>query len=78
MPKRQSLAEALKETTAPQRPSRPERPPEGATRVISGHFAAEAHRQLRMLAASEDRTLHDVLKEALNNLFASRSLPPIA
>ena len=36
------------------------------------------HRQLRVLAAQDGRTMYCMLAEALNDLFAKRKLPPIA
>lgn len=48
------------------------------TRIVSGHFAIPIHRQLRVLAAQEDRTLQDLLGEAINDLFAKRGIPPVA
>ena len=77
MPKRQSLAEALKE-----RPPRRGLPGRGAARGRHPRNLGSLRRRGASPAADAgslgDRTLHDVLKEALNNLFASRSLPPIA
>ena len=48
------------------------------TRIIAGHFAAEVHQQLRVLAAQERNTVQGLLQEALNDLFRKRNLPPIA
>lgn len=48
------------------------------TRMISGHFATETHKQLRILAAVEERTIQGLLEEALNDLFQKHNLPPIA
>ena len=48
------------------------------TRIVSGHFAAPVHRQLRLIAAQEDRTLQALLSEAINDLFAKRGIPPVA
>ena len=60
-------------------PARTSRNRRGAgTRIISGHFAAEAHKQLRILAAVEERTIQGLLEEALNDLFRKHDLPPIA
>ena len=60
-------------------PARKARNKRGAgTRIISGHFAAETHKQLRILAAVEERTIQGLLEEALNDLFRKHKLPPIA
>ena len=48
------------------------------TRLVGAHFPPPVHRQLRILAANEDRTMQSLLAEALNELFAKRGLPPIA
>ena len=48
------------------------------TRIVSGHFAIPVHRQLRLIAVQEDRTLQDLLTEAINDLFAKRGIPPVA
>ena len=48
------------------------------TRIVSGHFAIPVHRQLRLIAVQEDRTLQDLLAEAINDLFAKRGIPPVA
>lgn len=38
----------------------------------------DAWKQLKILAAQEETTAHDLLLEAVNLLFEKRSLPPIA
>ncbi len=48
------------------------------TRLVGAHFPAPVHRQLRQLAANEDRTMQSLLAEAFNDLFTKRRLPPIA
>ena len=45
---------------------------------ISGYFAPEVHRQLRIIAAEEDKNLQEVLGDALNAFFANKGKPPIA
>ncbi|MEL6435935.1 MAG: ribbon-helix-helix domain-containing protein [Pseudomonadota bacterium] len=42
------------------------------TRLIAGHFDPEVARQLRMLAAEEDTTIQELLREALDLLFAKK------
>ncbi len=66
------FAEALKERTP--------RPVEKAagSKHIGGYFDPAVAKQLRMLAAAEDRTLTDLLAEALDLLFQSRGKPTIA
>lgn len=45
---------------------------------ISGYFSPEVHRQLRVIAAEEDKNLQEILGDALNALFELRGKPPIA
>jgi len=47
-------------------------------RILSGWFDPEVHRQLRMIAASEDKTLERVMGDAFNAFFATHGIPPIA
>jgi hypothetical protein len=41
-------------------------------------LSVEAHIQLKRLAVDHNRTLHDVLMEAVNDMFLKHKLPPIA
>ena len=45
---------------------------------ISGYFAPEVHRQLRIIAAEEDKNLQEILGDALNVFFQHKGRPPIA
>lgn len=73
---------------APSRDDTPQaRKPRAATRgrqdrqdkrQIAGFFSAECAKQLRMLAAEEDTTVQDLIKEGLNLMFAAHGKPPIA
>jgi hypothetical protein len=47
-------------------------------KVISGFFDKEVSRQLSRLAIDQDRTNEDLLREAINDLFAKYHLPNIA
>ncbi len=47
-------------------------------RQIAGFFSAECAKQLRMLAAEEDATVQDLIREALNLMFTAHNKPPIA
>ncbi len=74
------LAAALRGSAAASAPAPAEvgkRPAKG-TRLVGAHFPEPVHRQLRVLAAQEGRTVRSVLAEALNSVFAKRNLPPIA
>ena len=45
---------------------------------IGGYFTPEVSRQLRMIAASEDTSIQNLLAESLDMLFHSRQMPTIA
>ena len=85
------LAEALKQSESPQTelgaPNAPAEtevghknvaPSRQGKRNVSGYFSQEVHRQLRVIAAEEDKSLQDVLGDAINVLFERKGKPPIA
>ena len=88
--KKVNLAKVFKENeTQPQETDTPESvesapaneniaPSRLGKKNISGYFAPEVHRQLRVIAAEEDKNLQDVLGDALNALFERKGKPPIA
>jgi hypothetical protein len=45
---------------------------------IQGYFSARVKRQLRVLAAEQDKTEEELVGEALNLLFQTHGLPTIA
>lgn len=45
---------------------------------VTGYFAPEVKKQLRLLAAEQDTTIQNLLAEALNDLFAKNGKPEIA
>ena len=45
---------------------------------VTGYFPPEVKKQLRLLAAEHDRTIQNLLAEALNDLFAKNGKPEIA
>jgi hypothetical protein len=56
----------------------PYRQPGRVTLVpITAHFPKEVRRQLKGLAFDLDRTMHDLLAEALNDLFSRHGKPEI-
>ena len=63
------------EPPAPRRISRKRGP--GSVK-IAGHFSPAVHRQLRMLGATQGRTVQSLLGEALNELFRKHGWRPIA
>lgn len=44
---------------------------------VTGYFPPEVKKQLRLLSAEEDKTIQDLLAEALNDLFAKYGKPEI-
>jgi hypothetical protein len=47
-------------------------------RQIAGFFSPECAKQLRMLAAEQDTTVQELLKEGLNLMFLKHGKAPIA
>jgi hypothetical protein len=48
------------------------------TRPITVHFPKNVRDQLKILAIQQDTTLHNLIAEAFNDLFAKYGLPEIA
>ncbi len=80
--KKTNLAEALHKTVE-QNPPRPARKA-GATattregKMIAGWFPLEVSKQLKLMGANSDKTIQDLLAEALNDLFTKHGKSPIA
>ena len=47
-------------------------------RQIAGFFSPECAKQLRMLAAEQDMTVQELIRDGLNLMFQKRGKPPIA
>ena len=47
-------------------------------RQIAGFFSPECAKQLRMLAAEQDTTVQELIRDGLNLMFQKHSKPPIA
>ena len=78
-PRLAAVTPAIEEVTMPAPQPTNSRPPSRqGTKVIAGHFPAEVSRQLRTIAVEEDTSVQDLLREALNDLFAKRGKPRIA
>ena len=75
---REALRTSARTAVSPPRTGAGTPEPSEGTRLVGAHLPVPVHRQLRMLAANEDRTMQSLLTEALNALFADRGLPPIA
>ena len=64
--------------TPPQAPSIGLAPSRQGKRAIGGHFDPIVGKQLRLLSADLDRTVQDLLAEALNDLFRKYNKSAIA
>lgn len=47
-------------------------------RQIAGFFSPECAKQLRMLAAEQDTTVQELIRDGLNLMFQKHSKSPIA
>ena len=57
---------------------RPELKGRAATRPITVHFPKQVRDQLKIIAMQKDTTLHNLVAEAYNDLFAKYGKPEIA
>jgi ribonuclease PH len=87
MAKKPDLTEALRQASgrpavsgpaAAPKPAPAMRPDRQGTKTIAGHFDPSAARQLKQLALDRDATVQELIREALNDLFAKHGLPPQA
>ena len=94
MPAKTQLKELLdgygQETEAEESPISPETPVDEqktngkappsrrGKRHISGYFEPEVLRQVKILCAEEEKTVNQVLADALNSLFVNKGKAPIA
>jgi hypothetical protein len=86
--KKPSLSAALREVTRQPspKPSAMVEIPDAAgkpparqgRKVVSGHFAPEVSKQLKLLALERDTSLQDLLAEAIDDLFAKYQKGPVA
>ena len=63
---------------APEAVTRPVQPSRRDTKPITVHFPREVRKQLKALAAEQDRFVDDMVAEALNLLFVRYKRPEIA
>jgi hypothetical protein len=82
-----SLAEAggstrrKPEPVAPSTPAAPQakqQPSRKDTSPITVHFPKQVRNQLKIMAVELDTTMHDLVAEAFNDLFAKHGKPEIA
>ena len=45
--------------------------------VMQGHFSKQVHNQMRMLCIETDKSIQELLEEAVNALFTMHNKPPI-
>lgn len=57
---------------------RPVAPSRAGKKPITGFFEPEVSRQIKKAAIESDKTMQELLQEALNDLFRKYDLPPIA
>ena len=69
---------AMKEGSAAAAPAPRQAASSRGAKHIGGYFTPEVSRQLRMIAASEDTSIQNLLAESLDMLFHSRQMPTIA
>lgn len=81
------LAELLKKNgqleSEPEREAEPKRKSQVAASrqgkvVMQGHFSKAAHNQMRMLAIETDKSIQELMEDAVNALFTLHNKPPIA
>ena len=60
------------------RPLRAVAPSRAGKKPITGFFDPEVSRQIKKVALDKDKTMQELLQEALNDLFRKYDLPPIA
>ena len=70
------LPETSNVIAAPPEPDVP--PSRRGKRHISGYFDSEVYRQVKIICAEDEKTVQEILGEALNALFVNRGKPPIA
>ncbi len=59
-------------------PRQPVPPSRQGKKTVSAHFDPAVSRLLRQIALEEDSSVQDLLREAINDLFAKRGKPAIA
>ena len=64
-----SQGESVKNTLPPSRQGK---------KALTGYFHPEVIRQLKMMAAAEDKTMQALMSEAINELFKKYGKPHIA
>jgi|GEM_PF-3031656 len=78
--KTESTSEAAtKKTTSPPTAAKSKKPLSRMnTKAITGHFDPNVSKQLKMLAVTQDSSIQELLREAINDLFTKHGKNPIA
>lgn len=53
-------------------------PSRAGKKPVTGFFSPETSRQLKKMAFDQEKTMQELVQEALNDLFRKYDLPPIA
>ena len=70
---------ATRKKTTPQTAAKSKKPPSRMnTKAITGHFDPSVSKQLKMLAVTQDSSIQELLREAINDLFTKHGKNPIA
>jgi predicted GNAT superfamily acetyltransferase len=80
MSKRTLLSQAVKPKAEAPTPADAADKPGGraGTRMLGFHVPEPVQRQFKVLAAEQGKTVHDLLREAVNDLFRKHGKSPIA
>jgi hypothetical protein len=72
--------DALQAAVPPRRPPQPSAIPPSRVgkKPVTAFFDPEVSRQIKKIGLDQDKTMQDLLQEALNDLFRKYDLPPIA
>jgi len=67
------------ETAKPDEGQKPSLPPSRkGKKAITGFFDPAVSKQMKQIGLEQDRTLQDLMAEAINDLFQKHGKPPIA
>lgn len=74
-----TLEAVTKKNTTSQTTTKSKKPPSRMnTKAITGHFDPSVSKQLKMLAVTQDSSIQELLREAINDLFTKHGKNPIA
>lgn len=67
-----------KKAASEKKPKYPKPAFQEGKKAMTLYFKPEVSKQMKLIALEEDRTLHDVMREAINDFFSKKRKPPIA